>query len=74
MPMTLRAHPNVIPLSEERRKRLRAARVATGWFGELLTEAEIAALRREAKETSAYARRAFARRMAAPESEWWRDE
>jgi hypothetical protein len=62
--MKLRAHPNVIDLAEERRVRalpLAAVRVQfVGWRAEMLTPEEIAALRRRAKENSAYFRKVFA--------------
>ena len=69
----LRAHPNVIDMAENRREReqRRATSSAVrfqfvGWSAEMLTSAEIAALRREAKETSAFARKAFAHLRPPP--------
>jgi hypothetical protein len=68
--MKLRAHPNVVSLADARRARERraAARMQfVGWRAvEMLTPEEVAALRRRAKENSAYFREAFAHLRPKP--------
>jgi len=65
--MTLRAHPNVIDLAEKRRDRSAVRFQFVGWSSaEMLTPSEIQSLRREAKETSAFARKAFAHLRPPP--------
>jgi hypothetical protein len=71
--MKLRAHHNVVNLDEERRRRERCAPfvmcVPPPWFcaaPDLLTAREIEAIRRRAKENSAFYQKAFAHLKPGP--------